>query len=154
MTAISPRGDVVGCRTVDEVGYYRAMKVYGEETVGEITVPGMRTGETIGFRINGVLAIPDVQQQWINDWTSHPVNLSAASAPTRTPTSTPTHTPTHTHTSTVIPTSTPTPITPTDTHTPTPVTPTDTHTPTVIPTSTPTPITPTDTHTPTPVTPT
>ncbi len=150
--ARSQRGDTVGCRVVDSAGFYRAMKVYGEEAVGSLIVPGMRTGETIVFRIDSVLATPGTQLQWVNDWAAHPVNLSAVSVPTRTPTPTPTPTrtptPIHTPTVTVAPTHTPT-VTPIATHTPT-VTPTPTRTPTVTPTPThTTTVTPTPTRTPT-----
>lgn len=145
--ARSPRGDTVGCRVVDEAGYYRAMKVFGEETVDGVEVPGMRAGEAIVFRINGVLAVPSEQHQWADDKESHRVDLSAVSAPPRT--STPTHTSTSTSTATQTPTATSTNSpTATPTHTPTHTstsTPTLTLTPTHTPTDTPTP-----TRTPTP----
>lgn len=155
--ARSPRGDTVGCRVVDEAGFYRAMKVFGEETVDGVEVPGMRAGEAIVFRINGVLAVPSEQHQWVDDKESHRVDLSAVNAPPRTPTQTPTFTrtasPTHTSTPTHTPTNTSTPTpTHTSTNTPTPTsTPTRTPTPpddADIGTATPT-LTPDPAHTPT-----
>lgn len=168
--ARSPRGDVVGCRVIDIAGALRTTKIYGEETVAGVTVPGMRTGETIRFYLNGVLAASEPQLQWVDDWMvggRHSIALFAQSAPTFTPIATPTSIPstvTSTMTPTLIPTATATntPVPPTNTltatATDTPVPPmhTATSTNTSVPiatatTSTPAPptVTPSNTHTPT-----
>jgi hypothetical protein len=83
------------------------MPIYGEDTSVNPPIPGMRTGETVTFRVNGAVATAVPLLVWQNDKDLHEVALTAWS-PTPTPTNTPT------------PTSTPTPTnTPTPTHTPT-----------------------------------
>lgn len=146
--ARSPRGDVVGCRIIDAAGTLRTTKIYGEETVAGVTVPGMRTGETVRFYLNGVLSESEPPLQWVDDWmvgTRHQVTLFTQSAPTFTPTATHT-TISSTATSTMSPTSLPTATT---TNTPIPPTVAPTHTPTSthLPTGTPSEPAPTPTHT-------
>lgn len=151
--ARSSRGDIVGCRVIDAAGALRTTKIYGEETVAGVTVPGLRTGETVHFYLNGVLAESNPLLQWVDDWMvggHHQVTLFAQSAPTFTPTATATVIP-PTATFTMTPTSIPTV---TATNTPIPPTPTLTATATKTPTSTPTftpqAYTPTFTTTPAP----
>lgn len=159
--ARSPRGDVVGCRVIDAAGALRTTKIYGEESVAGVTVPGMRTGETIRFYLNGVLSETEPPLQWVDDWmvgSRHQVTLFAQSAPTFTPTATHTIMPataTATRTPTALPTvtTTNTPVPPTNTLTATatntaiPPTPTATATSTPMPTATAPTVAPT--HTPT-----
>ncbi|MBM4457994.1 MAG: hypothetical protein FJ011_09560 [Chloroflexi bacterium] len=98
VSALSPRGDVVGCTEVSEAGHYGAMYVYGEDISASPPIPGMRDGETVSFRVNGLSATASPALVWRNDWATHPITLTAW---TPTPTPTPTFTPTPTHTPTV-----------------------------------------------------
>jgi hypothetical protein len=75
--ARSPRGVTVGCQVVARPGAYDLMYVYGEETVEGTTIPGMRTGETIQFRVAGLAATPVPVLTWSGDWSSHDVALKA-----------------------------------------------------------------------------
>ena len=77
----SPRGDVVGCFIVATAGEYGAMFVYGEDNSVNPPIPGMKNGETIAFRVNGVTATADPALPWADDKTAHMVNLSASAAP-------------------------------------------------------------------------
>ncbi len=95
--AVSPRGDVVGCFEVTTAGHYGAMYIYGEDTSANPPIPGMRDGETVTFRVNGVVATASPSLTWHDDKAPHQVDLSAT---TPTPTWTPTDTPTPTETST------------------------------------------------------
>ncbi len=158
VTAQSPRGDIVGCFQVSSAGNYGYMYIYGEDNTVSPPIPGMRSGETVAFYVEGVAAASAPTLIWSNDKSEHNITLSATgSPPTATSTSTPTETATPIPTSTGFtptPTSTPTETaTPIPTSTGTPFTPTPTSTPTEtatpIPTSTGTPFTPTSTSTPT-----
>ena len=73
--AINPRGDTVGCFTVVNQGQYGVMKVYGEDNAANPPLPGLRAGECVTFRVNGVSAIPTPALNWQNDHALHPVNL-------------------------------------------------------------------------------
>jgi hypothetical protein len=74
--AYSPRGDKVGCVSVATVGVYPFMRVYGEEA----PLPGMRAGEPVIFKVNGVPAtITSGSSIWQNDRDTHTVNLAASS---------------------------------------------------------------------------
>jgi len=82
VTAVSPRDDVVGCFVVETAGNYGAMYVYGEDTSVTPSVPGMRDGEVIAFRVNGEPATANPELTWSNDRNMlHQVDLSATSAP-------------------------------------------------------------------------
>ncbi len=74
-------GVVAGCFEVTTAGSYGAMFVYGEDTSVDPPISGMREGEVIAFYVDGVEATATPQQTWSNDKASHPVNLSANSAP-------------------------------------------------------------------------
>ena len=78
--AHSPRDDVVGCFVVSGAGNYGAMYVYGEDTSVSPPLPGMRSGEVIGFRVKGSAATASPELAWSNDHDLHQVNLSATSA--------------------------------------------------------------------------
>ena len=106
--ALSPRGELVGCTEVSVPGHYGAMYIYGEDTSASPSIPGMREGESVGFRVNGLVAVASPVLIWYNDWVVHPITLTATS-PTPTPTPTRTRTPTATRTRTPTPTNTPTP---------------------------------------------
>jgi hypothetical protein len=97
VSALSPRGDLVGCTEVSDAGHYGAMYVYGEDASASPTIPGMRDGETVSFRVNGLLATASPALVWRNDWATRPITLTAWS-PTPTPTPSPTPTPTPTPT--------------------------------------------------------
>ena len=47
------------------------MYVYGAETVAGTPIPGMRSGESIAFALNGNLATAVPTVLWNNDWASH-----------------------------------------------------------------------------------
>lgn len=73
--ALNPRGDVVGCFEVTTPGFYGYMRVYGEDP--DTSVPGMRAGEAVAFRIDGMQAAttpPAVT--WQDDKLVHEVNLN------------------------------------------------------------------------------
>lgn len=177
--AFSPRGVRAGCWTVDpgREGIYGFMRVYGEDTTASPPIPGLRVGETVIFRVNGVVAQatgPD-SLVFTGDRSPRHVSLSVVS-PTASPTvtATPTLSPTPTVPqaflvgqvrlvpATITPPPTPTvTLTPTATVTATPtLSPTatavftPTPSPTTPPTLTPTPTltsTPTPAETPTPL---
>ena len=76
--ALSLQGDVVGCFEVATAGLYGYMRVYGEDTSVSPPVPGMRAGEEVAFRVNGVPAIPAPSSViWQDDKGTHEVHLSA-----------------------------------------------------------------------------
>ncbi len=79
----SPRADVVGCWEVSTSGAYGMTYVYGEDASVSPPIPGMRSGETIAFRVNGVAAAAVPALTWANDWqtTSHQVDLTATAPP-------------------------------------------------------------------------
>ena len=75
--AINPRGDTVGCFTVDSSGQYGFMRLYGEDTSAEPDIPGLRAGEVVLFRVNGALAVATPTFAWQDDRTVHQVDLAA-----------------------------------------------------------------------------
>lgn len=77
VTAENPRGDVVGCFVVDAQGEYGLMTIYGEDTSASPAIPGMRVGEPVIFRVNGVMAVASPLFTWQNDRDIHAVNLAA-----------------------------------------------------------------------------
>ena len=78
MEALSLQGDVVGCFEVATAGLYGYMRVYGEDTSVSPPVPGMRAGEEVAIRVNGVPAIPAPSSViWQDDKGTHEVHLSA-----------------------------------------------------------------------------
>jgi len=81
--AVSPRDDVVGCFVMHTAGYYGTMYVYGEDPAANPPIPGMRDGETVTFRVAGVVATASPPFVWYNDddWTPHQVDLAATSPP-------------------------------------------------------------------------
>ena len=86
--AFSPRGDQVGCAIVSTAGLYGVMFIYGEDNSTTPPIPGMRSGETVTFTVNGGLAQTTPPLIWYPDINvNHQVALSAA-----TPMSTPTGT--------------------------------------------------------------
>ena len=78
VTAISPRGDTVGCFVVHTAGHYGSMVIYGEDTSATPPIPGMRAGESVAFQINGAPATGSLT--WSSDKLPHEVNLSATTA--------------------------------------------------------------------------
>ncbi len=75
--AFSPRGDVVGCFSINLAGNYGAMYIYGEDTSVTPGVPGMRTGETVAFSINNGQTAATPPLIWNGDKNIHTVNLNA-----------------------------------------------------------------------------
>ncbi len=74
----SPRDDRVGCCVTTEMTIYPYTRVYGEDTASGI--PGMRAGEAVTFRVNGVVATTSPPTViWQDDKLQHPANLSASS---------------------------------------------------------------------------
>lgn len=80
--ARSPRGDTVGCTVVESAGLYPLMYIFGEESVGGQTMPGMRTNEAVSFYVNGILATPNPAFTWVNSWQSTRVDLAVAASVT------------------------------------------------------------------------
>lgn len=77
ITALNPRGDVVGCFVVGTSGRYGFMRVYGEDTSAWPTIPGMRAGELAEFRVSGASAVATPLLYWQADYGSHHVDLNA-----------------------------------------------------------------------------
>lgn len=78
--ARSPRGDNVGCFIVADEGDYGGMYVYGEDNTVNPPIPGMRTGESVAFYVNGLAATASPSLAWSNDRDVHQVALSASGA--------------------------------------------------------------------------
>ena len=74
--AFTPRDEMVGCATVQTAGWYPYMQIYGEDPPD---IPGMRDGEIVEFRVNGVPAVAGPALYWENDATAHQVELSTGS---------------------------------------------------------------------------
>jgi hypothetical protein len=77
----SPRGDAVGCWIVTTAGSYGMMYIYGEDTSVSPTIPGMRAGETVVFRVDGNTASATPSLTWANDGQSgspHQIDLAAS----------------------------------------------------------------------------
>ena len=66
--ARNPGGDTVGCFEVSSTGNFGTMYVYGEDTTVTPPIPGMRTGETILFYVDGIsaAAVPDRKSTRLN----------------------------------------------------------------------------------------
>jgi len=77
ITALNPRGDVVGCFVVGTSGRYGFMRVYGEDTSAWPTIPGMRARELVEFRVSGASAVATPLLYWQADYGSHHVDLNA-----------------------------------------------------------------------------
>ena len=75
--AFNPRGDVVGCFVVDNSGQYGFMRIYGEDDSANPTIPGMRDGERVLFKVNGAMAVATPPFDWHDDHDTHQVNLNA-----------------------------------------------------------------------------
>jgi len=75
--AVSPRGDTVGCFTVNSAGDYGFMRIYGEDSSASPIIPGMRAGEIVSFRVNGAPAIASPTLYWGDDHASHNIDLNA-----------------------------------------------------------------------------
>ncbi|MGC8782208.1 MAG: CARDB domain-containing protein, partial [Anaerolineae bacterium] len=73
--AVTPRDEVAGCAVVSTAGEYPLMHIYGADP----TIPGMRDGEIVEFRINGIPAVAQPSLYWKNDSTPHTVDLSIGS---------------------------------------------------------------------------
>lgn len=76
VAAYNPRGDIVGCWVVLSSGLYGLMTIYGEDTSVVPHVPGMRDGETVIFKVNGMDAVASPALHWADDEISHLVNLN------------------------------------------------------------------------------
>jgi hypothetical protein len=70
--AVNPRDQVVGCTVVTTPGAYPYMQIYGEDPP---SIPGMRDGEIVEFRINGIPAVGRPSLYWRNDSNPHTVDL-------------------------------------------------------------------------------
>ena len=100
----SPREDRVGCYVTTVAGIYPYTRVYGEDNSATPPIPGMRAGEAVTFKVNGVVATTNpATVLWQNDRVIHQVDLTASAAA-----GTPTATPTGTSTPPSVPTATPT----------------------------------------------
>lgn len=77
VTAETPRGEVVGCFVVETTGQYGFMSVYGEDASSDPVIPGMRAGEPVVFRVNGVMAVPTPQFTWQDNKTRTRSDLAA-----------------------------------------------------------------------------
>ena len=75
--AFNPRGDRVGCFQVTSPGLYGYMRVYGEDVSANPPIPGMRAGERVTFKVNGLLAQATGDTVWQDDKATRRVNLVA-----------------------------------------------------------------------------
>jgi hypothetical protein len=76
VTAFSPRGEVVGCHIVSNAGNYGTMYIYGADDTVEPPIPGMETGETIRFKVDGWFTDASPILVWSNDHDFHQVDLA------------------------------------------------------------------------------
>ncbi len=74
--AVDPRGNVVGCFVVEQAGQYGFMPIYGEDTSRTPAIPGMRDGEMMLFKVNGIPSLATPKATWA-DGTSQQVGLNA-----------------------------------------------------------------------------
>jgi hypothetical protein len=74
--ALNPRGEVVGCFVVQTAGYYGFMPVYGEDATASPPIPGMRDGELVRFRVDGLEASAVPLLFWHDDKDVHSIDLS------------------------------------------------------------------------------
>ncbi len=77
--ARNPRGETVGCFVVSAAGQYGFMRIYGEDATAVPTIPGMRAGELVAFRVNGAPAVATPLLYWQADYGTHKVDLNAGS---------------------------------------------------------------------------
>ena len=77
VTAVSPRGEVVGCFIVAAEGNYGSMYIYGYDTTVDPPIPGMQEGEDVTFKVNGWTAQTDPALTWQNDHAFHEIDLAA-----------------------------------------------------------------------------
>jgi hypothetical protein len=63
---------VVGCDVVRNAGQFGYLQVYGVQDEGDV---GMVVGETVGWRVNGVVAKASDEIRWQNDRTAHSLEL-------------------------------------------------------------------------------
>ncbi len=76
--AVTPRGEVAGCASVEEAGQYGFMAVYGEDGTATPAIPGFREGEPIRLRVNGTdVALPE-PAAWHADRSPHQVDIGLA----------------------------------------------------------------------------
>ncbi|RLC76238.1 MAG: hypothetical protein DRI61_13645 [Chloroflexi bacterium] len=74
--ALNPRDEVVGCFVVQQAGQYGYMQIYGEDPPD---IPGMRPGEIVEFRVNGIPAVATPLLYWQDDKAPHQVDLAVGS---------------------------------------------------------------------------
>ncbi|MBI1801735.1 MAG: hypothetical protein HYR71_08925 [Chloroflexi bacterium] len=77
VTALNPRGNIVGCVFVRTPGSYGFMNVYGEDSGANPLIPGMRAGEIVEFHVNGALSVAKPSLYWQNDLAEHVIGLTA-----------------------------------------------------------------------------
>ena len=65
----------IGCAATTQAGVYPYLSIYGESG----SVPGMRAGELVKFRVNGLLAQAAPSLYWRDDRAAHTVNLALVS---------------------------------------------------------------------------
>jgi hypothetical protein len=74
--AFSPSGNLVGRHTVTTAGYYGYMRIYGEDATGSPIIPGMRAGEAVSLKVNGISPTTAPSPViWQNDPTPREVGL-------------------------------------------------------------------------------
>ncbi len=77
--ARSPRDNTVGCTVAETIGVYSLMYIYGEETVGDTVIAGMRLNEKVAFFVNGQAATTTTDLSWSNDWNSYQIDVNVVS---------------------------------------------------------------------------
>lgn len=73
---LTPRGEVAGCFTVHEAGYYGLMHVYGADNTALPAISGFAAGEVMRFRVDGMEATATTELTWTDDRAPHAVDLS------------------------------------------------------------------------------
>ncbi|MEZ4730155.1 MAG: CARDB domain-containing protein [Caldilineaceae bacterium] len=81
VTAENLSGEIVGCFTVDTAGSYGFMTIYGADASAVPAIPGMKEGEQVIFRVNGIMAKSTPALVWHDDKATHEITLAITNAP-------------------------------------------------------------------------
>ena len=75
----------MGCTEVTTAGHFGTMFIYGEDATVTPTIPGMRAGETVLFRMAGHAATATPDFVWQADLDLHQVVMAGSTNPTAVP---------------------------------------------------------------------
>jgi hypothetical protein len=74
--AITPRGDVAGCFSIEKPGLLGFVHVYGEDATATPPISGFRPGEQVRFRVNNLPAESSHTYLWQDDPTPRSISLN------------------------------------------------------------------------------